>query len=146
MPLLDLHHVAIKTSDLDATERFYVDVLGMEKVDRPDFDFPGAWLQMGDTMFHLMAGYAGKDEQGNSPTGSAAVDHLAIRAEGFDEMRQRVINAGLSYRDNEISVFKLWQLFVDDPNGVRIELNFDASQEPQGSRGPAKASLSAVKR
>ena len=58
MPLSDLHHVALKTQDLAASEQFYTEVLGMEKVDRPDFDFPGAWLQMGQTMFHLMAGYA----------------------------------------------------------------------------------------
>jgi len=146
MPLLDLHHVAIKTRDLEATERFYIDVLGMKKVHRPDFDFPGAWLQMGETMFHLMAGYAGKDEQGRSPVGSAAVDHLAIRAERFDEMRQRIVAAGLQFTDNEITDFRLWQLFVDDPNGVRIELNFDASQEPPDSKGPAGASLGAVAR
>ena len=60
MPLSDLHHVALKTQDLAASEQFYTEVLGMEKVDRPDFDFPGAWLQMGQTMFHLMAGYAAK--------------------------------------------------------------------------------------
>ena len=40
MPILDLHHVALKTRDLSASERFYTESLGMEKVQRPDFDFP----------------------------------------------------------------------------------------------------------
>lgn len=144
MPLLDLHHVAIKAPDLQATERFYVEVLGMQKVERPDFDFPGAWLQMGATMFHLMGGYTARAADGSLPSGSAAVDHLAIRASGFDQMRDKIEAAGLEYAENEITDFKLWQLFVHDPNGVQIELNFDASAEPAGSEGPRRASLSAI--
>ena len=89
MPLSDLHHVALKTKDLAASEEFYVEVLGMEKVDRPEFDFPGAWLQMGETMFHLMAGYAARGPDGETYRGSGAVDHLAIKAQGFDEMRDK---------------------------------------------------------
>ena len=82
MPLTDLHHVALRTKDLTASEHFYTEVLGMEKVDRPDFDFPGAWLQMGETMFHLMAGYAALGPDGKISRGSGAVDHLAIQAHG----------------------------------------------------------------
>jgi catechol 2,3-dioxygenase-like lactoylglutathione lyase family enzyme len=40
----NLFHVAIKTNDLDATVRFYTDVLGLHAVSRPDFGYPGAWL------------------------------------------------------------------------------------------------------
>jgi catechol 2,3-dioxygenase-like lactoylglutathione lyase family enzyme len=143
MPTLDIHHVAIKAVDLEATERFYTEVLGMTRVARPNFDFPGTWLQMGATMFHLMSGYAARAADGSAPHGSAAVDHLALRALGFDEMKARIESAGLDYSENEIPGFGIWQLFMTDPNGIRIELNFDASREPAGSRGPARASLSA---
>ena len=142
MPLSDLHHVALKTQDLAASEQFYVDVLGMEKVDRPDFDFPGAWLQMGETMFHLMAGYAAQGPDGETYRGSGAVDHLAIKARDFDAMREKFELSGIKYKENNIRDFGIWQLFVNDPDGVIIELNFHCADEPQGSRGPGRATLS----
>ena len=83
MPLSDLHHVALKTQDLAASEQFYVEVLGMEKVDRPEFDFPGAWLQMGETMFHLMAGYAARGPDGETYRGSAPSTTWRSRRRGL---------------------------------------------------------------
>ena len=41
----------------------------------------------------------------------------------------------------DIPDFKLWQLFVLDPSGVVIELNFEAEKEPEGSKGPTKRKL-----
>ena len=142
MPLTDLHHVALRTGDLEASEQFYTEVLGMEKVDRPDFDFPGAWLQMGETMFHLMAGYAALGPDGKISHGSGAVDHLAIQARGFDEMREKFESSGVEYKENNIQDFGIWQLFVNDPDGVIIELNFQRADEPAGSKGPGQATLS----
>ena len=49
MEVTGLFHVAIKTNDLDATVKFYTDVLGMKLVHRPDFGFPGAWIAAGDS-------------------------------------------------------------------------------------------------
>ena len=48
MQVTGLFHVAIKTNDLDATVKFYTEVLGMKLVHRPDFGFPGAWIAAGD--------------------------------------------------------------------------------------------------
>ncbi|MEQ8164630.1 MAG: VOC family protein [Alphaproteobacteria bacterium] len=136
MALLDLHHVTIKARDLEETERFYVEILGMEKVARPEFDFPGAWLQMGRTMFHLMGGYMAVDDQGRFEEGGAAVDHIAMLAKGYDEMKARLLAHGLKVSESIITSPPLWQLFVDDPNGVRLEMNFNSSEEPEDARGP----------
>jgi len=144
MPLVDLHHVAIRTSDVAASEAFYADVLGMQRVERPAFDFPGAWLQMGETMFHLMGGYAALDENGEPCHGGAAVDHLALNARDFDAMKARLEAAGLRVSENAITAFGIWQLFVRDPDGVLIELNFKVADEPEGAKGPASARLSRV--
>ena len=143
MPLLDLHHVAIKSKDLEKTVAFYTDVLGMEQVERPDFPFPGAWLQMGDTMFHIYGGGAAKTHNGNYKYSQRAspVDHIALRAKGFDEMKQLLIKKRCEWRQMNIPDFKLWQLFVLDPSGVVIELNFDVKDEPKGSKGPTKRKL-----
>ena len=47
MLVRDLHHVSINVTDVDRATAFYVDVLGMELLPRPDFGFAGAWLGVG---------------------------------------------------------------------------------------------------
>jgi catechol 2,3-dioxygenase-like lactoylglutathione lyase family enzyme len=138
MQLTDLQHVAIRTADLAATDRFYIDILGMRRADRPPFGFPGSWLAMGSTMIHVMAGDAAKDDTGQVPTGAAAVDHLALGARGFDAYKAKFIAEGLDWRENDIPSAGLWQLFVKDPSGIVIELNFDTAGEPAGSKGVEK--------
>lgn len=141
MPVLDIHHVAIKTQDLEGTNRFYEDVLGLQAIDRPDFDFPGTWFDLGSTMFHIMAGDAGLDNEGKPTQGSASVDHVAVKAHDFDAMKQTAIDHGMPHREFAIPDFGLWQLFVRDPNGVIIELNFTVVDEPEGNRGPGTDNL-----
>lgn len=136
MPALDIHHVAIKTDDVDATVAFYNDVIGSRSVARPDFDFPGAWLQLGETMFHICGGWAAENKDGAIDRGGAAIDHIALAARDFDGMKNRVEDAGLDWRQNEVAEAGLWQLFVHDPNGVLIELNFPIDKEPDGAAGP----------
>jgi catechol 2,3-dioxygenase-like lactoylglutathione lyase family enzyme len=129
MGLIDLHHAAIRTADLAATEHFYVDVLGMTRVQRPPMNFPGTWLAIGSTMIHLMGGRRATDATGVVPSGSGAIDHLALRARGFEEYRRRLKLHGVEYRESALAEAGLKQLFVRDPNGILIELNFDAGDE-----------------
>ena len=136
MPLVDIHHVAIKTQDLEATNKFYTDVLGMTFADRPEFDFPGSWFNIGQTMVHIMAGSAGLDTDGKSPHGGASVDHIALEANDFDDFKKTFESHGIEWRQFKIPPANLWQLFAHDPNGVLIELNFDIGKEPDGAIGP----------
>ena len=105
-------------------------------VKRPNFNFPGAWLQFAETTIHLYGGDAAKNVEGSHDHGSAAIDHIALSAHGFDEMRGICEARDLDWRQFDIPSFNLWQLFVHDPNGVLVELNFDAAKEPEGSKGP----------
>ncbi|NQU69298.1 MAG: VOC family protein [Rhodospirillales bacterium] len=136
MQLHDIHHVAIKTQDLVATDNFYDTVLGMEKVFRPEFTFPGSWFNIGRTMVHIMGGHAGLDNDGNTPHGGASVDHIALEANGFDEFKKNFEDHDIPWRQFAIPEVGLWQLFAKDPNGVLIELNFTVAKEPEGSTGP----------
>jgi catechol 2,3-dioxygenase-like lactoylglutathione lyase family enzyme len=136
MRLTDIQHIAIKTKDLEATNRFYTEILGMTLAKRPNFDFPGSWLQMGNTMIHTMAGHAGQEKAGQPGRGSAAVDHIALGAVGFDDFRKKFVDNDLEWRQFSIPTFGLWQLFVKDPSGIVIELNFSVPNEPAGSKGP----------
>ncbi|MEZ6065857.1 MAG: VOC family protein [Planctomycetaceae bacterium] len=49
-----IDHVTLVVKDLERSRRFYVDVLGMEQVDRPAFRFEGLWFQAGTTQIHLI--------------------------------------------------------------------------------------------
>lgn len=140
MPMKDLHHIAIKVKpgSLEAAEHFYAEVLGMARAPRPDLGFPGAWLKITDTMIHLMEEEFPPelDPWYRRPEANSAIDHVAISAQGFDEMKRKVIDSGLDWRQTHLPDAGLWQLFVLDPSGVIIELNFRIADEPPGSIGP----------
>ena len=95
MQVTGLFHVAIKTNDLDATVKFYTEVLGMKLVHRPDFGFPGAWIAAGDAVpiIHIYAGGPALVD-GKTPYGTAALDHVSLTIKGWDECLERVKKLG----------------------------------------------------
>ena len=118
-----LDHITLKVADLNASRRFYVDVIGLREGDRPPFDTPGAWLYSGDRpIVHLVAGRDG----GSAPTG--ALDHVALRATGLAAMVARLAGAGIAHQAFTVPALGLKQIFIRDPDGVRIELTFKASE------------------
>jgi catechol 2,3-dioxygenase-like lactoylglutathione lyase family enzyme len=128
-----LFHVAVKTPNLEASRRFYVDVLGMTLAERPDLPFPGIWVQSpvpgGLAVIHVYAGDAAKEPDGSIASGSGVIDHVAITALGFEEIRERVKSFDLPWRENVVQGVGLWQLFVYDPSAVLLELSFLATAE-----------------
>lgn len=128
-----LFHVAIKTSDLDATIQFYSKVLGLVTCRRPSFDFQGAWLAPAvagaDALFHIYAGDAAQSPAGTFECGSGAIDHVSLNAHGYLDMRERFRSLMLPYRENVVPGMPLWQLFVYDTNGVMLELTYHAAAE-----------------
>ncbi len=137
MPVTGLFHIAIKTNDLDATVRFYTEVLGLVPVHRPDFGYPGAWLACpqpgGDAAIHIYAGGAALGDEGRAPSGSAAIDHVSLAALGYHDYITRFRKHGLDWREFKVPGTDLWQLFVYDPSGVQFELTFNGVVEA----GPA---------
>jgi catechol 2,3-dioxygenase-like lactoylglutathione lyase family enzyme len=130
-----LFHTAIKTADLDATVRFYTEVLGMIVADRPPIGFPGAWLKPAqpgaDAIFHFYAGDAAQEADGSVQRGSAAIDHVSAVCQGYSRFKAQFEKYGLPYRENIVPATPLWQLFVYDPNGVQLELTFHAAAEQE---------------
>lgn len=136
MPVEDIIHVNIKTLDLEATDRFYTEVLGMTFADRPDLGVPGSWYDFGKTQVHVLAGDAALDADGGFTSGGGAIDHVALSAHGYDGMREVLRKHKCYFCENDLPDANLWQLFVKDPNGVTWELNFPISEEPEGAEGP----------
>lgn len=130
MALDRLDHYFVYASDLQRSADFYGEVLGLENGPRPDFDFPGYWFYLEDRpVVHIgnelfEGGYVtGEGER--SITGSTGpVDHIAFRGSDIDAFVSRFETRGIEFQRREIPDFKLSQLFVKDPDGVTIELNF----------------------
>lgn len=142
MPLSKLAHFSVRTTDLDASRRFYSGILGFKEGFRPPFKFPGAWMYLGGDeaeygVVHLI-GIDKNDPQGlieylgdkdpSSLHGSAAVDHLAFLATDLKGMVERLNSAGLEYRERSVPSLGLHQVFIEEPSGITIELNFPAEE------------------
>lgn len=136
MPVKDIIHVAIRTMDLAATNDFYTKVLGFKFAPRPEMAVPGSWLDINGTQIHVLAGEKAFGIHDAAATDTGTVDHIAMEATGYDEIKASVVDHGCEHRENDIPGAGLWQLFIKDPNGVIIELNFRSAKEPKGSAGP----------
>ncbi|MFM7256480.1 MAG: VOC family protein [Betaproteobacteria bacterium] len=132
MAIVELNHYFVRANDLEATRKFYMEVLGFEQMPRPDFPFPGYWLGTGgriqvhmgphniaqrETYYLGTPAHAATDQSG-------VVDHIAFLAEHPEDFITRFRRLGLEYRPRFLPASKLYQLFIQDPNGLMIELNF----------------------
>jgi catechol 2,3-dioxygenase-like lactoylglutathione lyase family enzyme len=126
-----LDHFNIRTRKLDDTVRFYEDVMGLEKGPRPNFAFPGAWMYSeGKAVVHIVD--ISKTDEAQKPD-SGVVHHVAFASRGFDGMKQRLESKKMPFDARQVPGGDLWQIFVDDPNGVMIELNYEAAKEQSAS-------------
>jgi catechol 2,3-dioxygenase-like lactoylglutathione lyase family enzyme len=130
MPLERLDHYFVYASDLERTRHFYGDVLGLEQGPRPAFGFPGYWFYLeGRAVVHVgndefEGGHPGQAGTPRAQGNTGPVDHIAFRANDIEDFERRLSARGLDYRRREVPDFALSQLFVKDPDGVTIELNF----------------------
>jgi catechol 2,3-dioxygenase-like lactoylglutathione lyase family enzyme len=144
MSNLSLNHFSIRSLEIEKTTEFFSKVLGLKVGPRPEFPFPGVWLYHGDvnewsnSVLHLIAidkndpeglkKYLG-DRDPSSLHGSGAIDHIAFFAKGLEEKIALLKSLNVPYRERTVPVLKLHQIFLDDPNGVVIELNYPAAEK-----------------
>ena len=130
MPLGTLQHFTIEPSDLERTKSFYCDVLGLEVGDRPPLDFPGYWLYSGGiATVHLMGTRKPRDGivvRGTDRiyTDTGRLDHIAFAATDVDGVRSRLKSNNVQFREQVVPRTGDTQLFLYDPDGVGVELNF----------------------
>ena len=137
MPLHHLQHFLIQTADLRGTVRWYEDVLGLKEGPHPDFKFPVAWLYLGDNdVLHLTEGGAGVSanrmqylgQQSTATQGTGVIDHVAFRATGLRDMVETLNAKGIAFTKRQVDAQGLFQLFLIDPNGVKVELNYENAE------------------
>jgi catechol 2,3-dioxygenase-like lactoylglutathione lyase family enzyme len=125
MPVDRLQHVNTRSSDVEATKDFYVRILGLRVGERPPFESTGYWLYLGgDPIVHLVQRPPGDETR----SGSGNLDHVAFRGVDLEGTRAALTAAGVQYREQIVPRDRSVQIFVLDPDGIKIELNFKAEQ------------------
>jgi len=119
-----MNHFTVIAADAQKTLAFYVDLLGLTVGHRPDLGFPGAWLYAGgaQAVLHM---YFDRP----MPTQRAGViDHMAFSARNLRAVKARFDASGTTYDLRQQAGAGTWQLFCHDPNGAKVELDFDATE------------------
>jgi len=132
MPIDRIDHVNIRTADLAGTVAFFRDVLGMEATPAPGgmgMD-RACWLRdaNGEPAIHVgelsltypTDGWRDASAEG----GTGPVHHVALQCSGYDDIRTRLAGRGLPIKESDIREIGLRQIFVAEPSGILLELNF----------------------
>ena len=118
----DLHHIAINVTDLERAVEFYKSVLGLKEIERPGFDFPGAWFALGDRQLHLMVVPDSRTMRGTTDV-HPQEGHFALRVKSYSKSLERIKEKGIPYRDFPHGPTPWPQIHLTDPDGNIIELN-----------------------
>ncbi len=119
---LRLDHYNIRTTKVQETIDFYTSVLGLRSGYRPSTR-PGAWLYDDPQALKELEAHLGVRDL-DSLNGSGAIDHVAFLGPDFIASREQLVRLGIPYTERDVPQISLKQLFVTDPNGVTVELNF----------------------
>ena len=122
--IVGMNHFTIVAEDEGKTLDFYVGLLGLTVGQRPDLGFPGAWLYAGSPQAVLHMYF----ERPMPATRTGVIDHLAFSATGLKAVKARFDEAGIAYDLRRQAGAGTWQLFSTDPNGAKVELDFDPAE------------------
>lgn len=132
MEVQSIHHVSLTASDLERSRRFYREVLGLEEIPRPDFDFRGAWFKLGPLQqLHLIV------HEGATFRGQKGLDgrdlHFAVRVRSYRRALEELHAHGfhvdgdpmssLRMRVTPNAITKFPQIHILDPDRHVIEIN-----------------------
>ena len=119
MRVTGFNHVSIHADDLDESVRFYVDVLGMEKIPTYTFAFPVQYLRLGDLQLHLF----------ERDTPAPAFHHIGVNVDDYEAAYERARDLGILERESFFEdMYELpdgsVQMYLRDPAGNLIELDW----------------------
>src|SRR4051794_36012185 len=114
-----LNHVSVHAVDLEASTRFYVDVLGMTPIPTYNFAFPVQYLRLGDLQLHLF----------ERDTDAPAFHHIGINVDDFEEAYTRAKELGILEQDSFFEdMYELpdgsVQMYLRDPAGNLVEIDW----------------------
>jgi catechol 2,3-dioxygenase-like lactoylglutathione lyase family enzyme len=109
-----IHHVSINVLDVEAAKKFYIEILDLQDLPRPDLGFPGAWLKAGNQEIHLLGIDSGQPLK---------EQHFAFLVSDIDAVSSTLSEHQVEY-SKEIRIPDVCrQIFAHDPSGNMIEFN-----------------------
>ena len=123
MTIEGMNHFTILTDDVQKTVSFYHELLGLTAGTRPNFDFPGAWLYAGGApILHVIGGRPHEELK------AGVIDHMAFSARGLASVLATLKSRNVEHVCRRQVGSGTWQIFLHDPNGAKVELDFAASE------------------
>jgi glyoxylase I family protein len=131
MEIAAIHHIALTVTDLDRSRRFYREILSIEEIPRPPFNFPGAWFRLGDShQLHLIVHDRSTFRQ--KPLDTRDI-HFAVRVPNYhaaiDFLRAKGYREDTGVNDPYCMILQprptagFPQIYICDPDGHVIEIN-----------------------
>jgi glyoxylase I family protein len=123
-----IHHVSLCVRDLERSKFFYMEMLGFTEIERPPFDFPGAWIAVGTggQQLHLIVHEGQTLRQGDMDSRDG---HFALRVGSYKGTLERLKQKGITYDARPQSKAGFPQIYVLDPDRNIIEFNADPFEE-----------------
>lgn len=125
MPAAAMNHFTVLTDNLDKTLTFYAELLDLHPGARPPFKFPGAWLYARDGKDPILHIIAGKPKE---QLVKGVIDHMAFTGRDLSGTVASLKSRAIEYELRRLPEYGTWQLFFDDPNGAKVELDFDRNE------------------
>ena len=125
MAVAGMNHFTILTDDLEKTLAFYDEHLGLRPGARPPFTFPGAWLYAeggNEPILHIVAGID------KHRLVKGVIDHMAFTGRDLPATAKKLKEQGIAYELRKLPAYGTWQLFFHDPNGAKVEIDFDPAE------------------
>lgn len=117
LTIKELNHVAIYVADVEKSILFYKEILGLEYLPRPAFDFPGAWFRLGSVQELHLIGIRNEPVVSGSRSNHFALEFLDLHA-----WEDHLIKKNATYRPPKPRPDGVLQIFLQDPDGYWIEL------------------------
>ena len=116
MNILALNHVALHVSDVKRSTDFYEKKLGFRPLRRPDFDFEGAWFELGKGhQLHLIGGRTVQTHSSNRG------NHFAVEVDSIQATADFLRGRILKFMGPKARPDGAWQIFLIDPDGHFVE-------------------------
>lgn len=120
-----MNHFTITAQDREKTLDYYCGLLGLVEGKRPELGFPGSWLYVPGAAQAILHIYW---ERPMPSERTGVIDHMAFSARGLAAVKSRFDARGVAYELKKQPGAGTWQLFSLDPNGAKVELDFDPDE------------------
>jgi catechol 2,3-dioxygenase-like lactoylglutathione lyase family enzyme len=122
MAIQGMNHFNVLTDDVEATRKFYVNILGLTVGPRPPFSFGGIWLYAGGKpILHISERELPRERSG-------VIDHIAFTSSDLKGTLSTLDRNAVPYSVSKQMQTGIWQVFFRDPMGAMVELDFDPAE------------------